>query len=208
MTQMKSLRAFGVAGSLALAGMVAGCMPGTIATGVGTGFVYEQNSRGELNISLIDAAEAAGARLHFDRGLVEVDFDAKVARFRGDGAVHEHPFTALVGCDGAGSTLRTQMAARRDLGERTEWLGHGYKELEIPPARDGGFRIEPNALHIWPRGRYMCIALPNDERTFTVTLFMALHDEGHGDPNFDAVDSAAAARALFVRDFPDALPLI
>ena len=165
-------------------------------------------SRGELNISLIDAAEAAGARLHFDRGLVEVDFDAKVARFRGDGAVHEHPFTALVGCDGAGSTLRTQMAARRDLGERTEWLGHGYKELEIPPARDGGFRIEPNALHIWPCGRYMCIALPNDERTFTVTLFMALHDEGHGDPNFDAVDSAAAARALFERDFPDALPLI
>ncbi len=165
-------------------------------------------SRGELNISLIEAAEAAGARLHFDRGLVEVDFDAKVARFRGDGAVHEHPFTALVGCDGAGSTLRMQMAARRDLGERTEWLGHGYKELEIPPARDGGFRIEPNALHIWPRGRYMCIALPNDERTFTVTLFMALHDDGHGDPNFDAVDSAAAARALFVRDFPDALPLI
>ena len=58
------------------------------------------------------------------------------------------------------------------LGERTEWLDHGYKELEIPPAADGGFRIEPNALHIWPRGRYMCIALPNDERTFTVTLFL------------------------------------
>src|SRR3546814_8580858 len=66
----------------------------------------------------------------------------------------------------------------RELGERTEWLGHGYKELEIPPAADGGFRIEPNALHIWPRGRYMCIALPNDERTFTVTLFMALHEIG------------------------------
>src|SRR5690606_12427341 len=65
-----------------------------------------------------------------------------------------------------------------------------------------------NALHIWPRGRYMCIALPNDERNFTVTLFMALHDEGHGDPNFDAVESAADAVALFERDFPDALPLI
>ena len=165
-------------------------------------------SRGELNVTLIDAAEAAGARLHFDRGLVEVDFEARVARYRGDGGVHEHPFTALLGCDGAGSTLRGQMAKRRELGERTEWLGHGYKELEIPPAADGGFRIEPNALHIWPRGRYMCIALPNDERTFTVTLFMALHDEGLGDPHFDAVDSAAAARALFERDFPDALPLI
>src|SRR3546814_3186894 len=79
------------------------------------------------------------------------------------------------------------MGQRSDLGERTEWLGHGYKELEIPPARDGGFRIEPNALHIWPRGRYMCIALPNDERTFTVTLFMALHAEpGNDDPHFDS----------------------
>ncbi len=165
-------------------------------------------SRGELNISLIECAEAAGARLHFDHGLVSVDFERKRATYRGDGQVHERPFACLLGCDGAGSTLRAQMAKWVDLGERTEWLGHGYKELEIPPARDGGFRIEPNALHIWPRGRYMCIALPNDERTFTVTLFMALHDEGHGDPNFDAVDSAAAARALFVRDFPDALPLI
>jgi len=165
-------------------------------------------SRGELNITLLDAAEAAGARLHFERGLVEVDFDAKVARFGGGGTLHEHPFTALLGCDGAGSTLRAQMARRRDLGETTEWLDHGYKELEIPPAPGGGFRIEPNALHIWPRGRYMCIALPNDERTFTVTLFMALHDEGHGDPHFDAVATAAEARALFECDFPDALPLI
>jgi kynurenine 3-monooxygenase len=165
-------------------------------------------SRGELNTSLIDCAESAGARLHFDHGLAGVDFERKVATYHGDGRVHAQAFTALLGCDGAGSTLRAEMAKLADLGERSEWLGHGYKELEIPPARDGGFRIEPNALHIWPRGRYMCIALPNDERNFTVTLFMALHDEGHGDPNFDAVDSAADAVALFARDFPDALPLI
>ena len=163
-------------------------------------------SRGELNISLLDAAEAAGARLHFDRGLESVDFDARSARFHGDD--QPHPFVALLGCDGAGSTLRAQMARHADLGESTEWLQHGYKELEIPPARDGGFRIEPNALHIWPRGRYMCIALPNDERTFTVTLFMALHADGSGDPDFDSVASAAQARALFERDFADTLPLI
>ncbi|GAB3318636.1 FAD-dependent oxidoreductase [Luteimonas notoginsengisoli] len=166
-------------------------------------------SRGELNITLIDAAEAAGATLHFDRGLQSVDFDARTASYRGDGGLHVHPFNALLGCDGAGSTLRAQMAARSDLGERTEWLGHGYKELEIPPARDGGYRIEPNALHIWPRGRYMCIALPNDERTFTVTLFMALHGDGDSqDPDFDSIVTAQDARALFERDFPDALPLI
>jgi kynurenine 3-monooxygenase len=165
-------------------------------------------SRGELNITLIHAAEAAGAVLHFDRRLESVDFDARVATYRGDLAEHRHPFRTLIGCDGAGSTLRTLMGARESLGERTEWLGHGYKELEIPPAADGGFRIEPNALHIWPRGRYMCIALPNDERTFTVTLFMALHADGSGDPDFDSVAGAADARALFARDFADALPLI
>ena len=165
-------------------------------------------SRGELNISLLDAAEAAGATLHFDRGLANVDFERKVATYQGDGGAHEHPFEALLGCDGAGSTLRAQMARRADLGERTEWLEHGYKELEIPPAPDGGFRIEPNALHIWPRGRYMCIALPNDERTFTVTLFMALHPDGSSDPDFDTIATAADARALFERDFADALPLI
>lgn len=165
-------------------------------------------SRGELNVSLLDAAEAAGATLHFDRGLEHVDFDRRVARFRGDGSHHEHAFTALFGCDGAGSTTRVQMGVHADLGERSEWLAHGYKELEIPPAPDGSFRIEANALHIWPRGHYMCIALPNDERTFTVTLFMALHADGSSDPDFDSVVTGTDARALFERDFADALPLI
>src|SRR3546814_13034207 len=95
------------------------------------------------------------------------------------------------------------MGQRSDLGERTEWLGHGYKELEIPPARDGGFRIEPNALHIWSRGRYMCIALPNDERTFTVPLFMDMHPEpGNEDPHFEPGANAADAPAPLWRDFP------
>jgi kynurenine 3-monooxygenase len=107
------------------------------------------------------------------------------------------------------------------LGERIEPLGHGYKELEIPAlpdfpaatmpaaaaaalARGERFAIEPNALHIWPRGSYMCIALPNAEGSFTVTLFLP----NEGDPSFATVDSPAAARALFERDFADALPLI
>jgi kynurenine 3-monooxygenase len=100
--------------------------------------------------------------------------------------------------------LRGQMAKQAALGERFESLGHSYKELEIPPTVDGGFSIEPNALHIWPRGSYMCIALPNDERTFTVTLFLP----NEGDPSFATIRSGADARALFARDFADALPLI
>jgi len=163
-------------------------------------------SRGELNITLLDAAERAGARLHFDQRLDTVDFDARRATFVDDtsGTRTEHEFAALLGADGAGSALRTAMTAHADLGERIEGLGHGYKELEIPPAPDGGFRIEPNALHIWPRGRYMCIALPNDERTFTVTLFLP----SEGDPSFETVRTGAQARAFFERDFADAVPLI
>ncbi len=182
--------------------------------------------RGRLNLLLLDAAEAAGARIHFDMPLDGVDFDAKLLRLANDrvGSIHEQKFDALIGADGAGSALRGAIDAITPLGERFESLGHGYKELEIPPARtaqvpreaggrerpparDGGFRIEPNALHIWPRGRYMCIALPNTERTFTVTLFLPLHADGDM-PGFDALPDAAAARALFERDFSDALPLV
>jgi kynurenine 3-monooxygenase len=96
--------------------------------------------------------------------------------------------------------LKPQLA----INERFESLGHGYKELEIPPAADGSFRIEPNALHIWPRGVYMCIALPNTEQTFTVTLFLP----NEGAPSFATLPDLAAAQAFFAADFPDALPLI
>jgi kynurenine 3-monooxygenase len=162
--------------------------------------------RGELNVILLEIAERAGARLHFDRGLTGVDFEARSATFTDprDGITHQADFVSLVGADGAGSALRGSMGTQMDLGERTEFLGHSYKELEIPPAADGGFSIEPNALHIWPRGRYMCIALPNDERTFTVTLFLP----NEGDPSFATVRTGAQARALFERDFADAVPLI
>lgn len=162
--------------------------------------------RGDLNIVLLNIAEQAGARLHFHRGLDSVDFESRIATFSDDvsGSSHAVGFNALVGADGAGSSLRTAMSREGDLGDRTEFLGHSYKELEIPPAPDGSFSIEPNALHIWPRGRYMCIALPNDERTFTVTLFLP----NEGDPSFATVRTGADARALFERDFADALPLI
>ncbi len=161
-------------------------------------------SRGDLNIVLLNAAEAAGVRVHFDRRLDRVDFDARIAYFAGDGDDIAHPFLALIGSDGAGSNLRAAMMRVSDLGERIEVMPHGYKELEIPPGPDGDFQLEANALHIWPRGDYMCIALPNDGRTFTVTLFMP----SEGETSFASVRSAADARALFARDFADALPLM
>lgn len=159
--------------------------------------------RGRLNVALLEAAEAAGARIHFNQRLDGVDFEQRLAHFINDHdrSARAQPFEALLGSDGAGSGLREAMRPHVALEERFEPLGHGYKELEIPPAADGSFRIDPNALHIWPRGGYMCIALPNTEQTFTVTLFLPMQ----GDPSFDTLPHVAAARSFFERDFADAL---
>jgi kynurenine 3-monooxygenase len=180
-------------------------------------------SRGRLNVALIDEAENAGARFVFDRRLTAATFDeGATLRFEDEsGATHEVRAPFAIGADGAGSALRAAMNAASPLGERIEPLGHGYKELEIPAlpdmpesalvpeeasalSRGDVFAIEPHALHIWPRGNYMCIALPNAEGSFTVTLFLP----NEGDPSFATIDSPAAARRLFERDFADALPLI
>ncbi|MGB0133706.1 FAD-dependent oxidoreductase [Dokdonella sp.] len=179
-------------------------------------------SRGALNMALVDAAEAAGATVMFDRGLAGVDWSDMRLEFRDrDGNTHMHQSPVVIGADGAGSALRSEMARQLDLGERFEPLGHGYKELEIPALRDfpagslpspliaatahgDSYAMEPNALHIWPRGNYMCIALPNAEGSFTVTLFLP----NDGDPSLASVADADAAESLFQRDFPDALPLI
>lgn len=163
--------------------------------------------RADLNLTLLKLAEQAGATIHFHRRLHTVDFGAGYARFIDDRDDQPHDLhfdVPLVGADGAGSALRAAMNRWSPLGERSEFLDHSYKELEIPPAADGGYAIEPNALHIWPRGRYMCIALPNHVKTFTVTLFLP----NEGDPSFETVRSGEDAQALFARDFPSALPLI
>ncbi|MGH8216601.1 MAG: FAD-dependent oxidoreductase [Rhodanobacteraceae bacterium] len=165
--------------------------------------VIRSVSRGGLNILLLDAAERAGAVLHFDAALGDVDFDTNTITLAGpDGTPRQHAAGLLLGCDGAGSALRTAMAKAADLGQRVEPLGHGYKELEIPSPGAGGFALEPHALHIWPHGHYMCIALPNTEGNFTVTLF--LPNEG-AFPSFATLPDVAAARALFEEQFADAL---
>lgn len=180
-------------------------------------------NRGALNMTLLDAAEAAGARLHFGQRLERVDWATGTLHLidEGDGTRRDHAAPVLLGCDGAGSALRAAMATQVDLGERFEPLGHGYKELHIPAladfppdhlpanlaaaqARGERFAMEPHALHIWPRGGYMCIALPNAEGSFTVTLFLP----NTGTPSLAALPDAAAVRAFFTRDFADAVPLM
>jgi kynurenine 3-monooxygenase len=179
-------------------------------------------SRGALNMALLDAAEAAGVSVHFDRGLGAVDWDRnRLHLLDAAGASHMIEADTLIGADGAGSALRASLGRQIDIGERFEPLGHGYKELEIPAlpdfpagpvadalhqaARFGDrYAMEPHALHIWPRGNYMCIALPNAEGSFTVTLFLP----NEGDPSLASVVTAADARSFFRRDFADAVPLM
>lgn len=175
-------------------------------------------SRGALNMLLLDAAEAAGVNFHFGQSLASADFDGHRIRLVDEqGVSRELDAPVIIGADGAGSALRAAMNAYSPLGERVESLGHGYKELEIPPAGglaadlvglSGGhdqFALEPHALHIWPRGGYMCIALPNTEGSFTVTLFLPAHG---AHPSFDTIADSTRARAFFEDDFPDLLPLI
>ncbi len=162
--------------------------------------------RGELNITLLNAAEAAGAKISFNHRIENIDFDNKNIHLVNDHdrSSSELNFDVLIGADGAGSGVRTALKNKNHLTERFESLGHSYKELEIPPSPAGTFQIDANALHIWPRGGYMCIALPNTEKTFTVTLFLP----NEGDPSFATLPDLAAARQLFEADFADALPLM
>ena len=179
-------------------------------------------SRGALNMLLLDAAEAAGVRFHFGQSLVSADFDQQRIRMIDEtGVERSQQVGMLIGADGAGSAVRAAMNTYSPLGERIESLGHGYKELEIPPSSElppavlklsGGhdqFALEPNALHIWPRGSYMCIALPNTEGSFTVTLFLASQSPAQNvAPSFAGLPNADAAAAFFSEQFPGLLSLV
>ncbi|MET0330837.1 MAG: NAD(P)/FAD-dependent oxidoreductase [Dyella sp.] len=167
-------------------------------------------SRAALNTVLLDAAEAAGVRFHFGQALRDADMERGRLRLLGaDGIEREIDSAVTLGADGAGSALRAAMTRHTPLGERIEPLGHAYKELQIAalPDRQGAarFAIEPHALHIWPRGGYMAMALPNAEGSFTVTLFLPAQG---AHPSFASLPDANSALAFFTEDFPDLLPLI
>lgn len=165
-------------------------------------------SREKLNITLVQASEShESVRFHFDLGCTDVDFDNRRITLRHEPTGREivHEVDLLFAADGANSSLRQAM--ERDVEEftsRTEWLSHGYKELEIPPGPAGEFLIEKNALHIWPRHDFMMIALPNPDATFTCTLFAPME----GENGFEAIGTDDDVLDYFRRHFPDALPLM
>ncbi len=164
-------------------------------------------SRPGLNALLLDAAERDhGVRIHFRHPCTGIDLDADELRVLDEATGQERtvPLSPTVAADGAGSVIRQALEAAGVTDSRTDWLAHAYKELTIPPSGYDHWRIEPHALHIWPRGGYMLIALPNLDHSFTVTLFLP----SDGDPGFAQLDTPEAVRAFFDASFPDARALI
>ena len=167
-------------------------------------------SREGLTALILDEAEAMpNVTLHFNHPCTSVDIDHKVAHFFNE---IEHKSIevegeVIFGTDGAGSSLRKSYESHPlfNIHVSQEFLSHGYKELEIPPAANGGFRTENNALHIWPRGEYMCIALPNLDGSFTVTLFL---NNTEGVFNFSNLKDANAVSHFFKSEFKDLFDLM
>ncbi|MFM2165281.1 MAG: hypothetical protein RL325_1718 [Planctomycetota bacterium] len=168
-------------------------------------------SRSALNLALLDAAAAEpNVALAFDERCASVDFAKGEVTFVNDatGATRTATADLVVGADGAYSAVRGALQKTERFDYSQEFLGHGYKELHIPPVASGPhapFAMEPNALHIWPRGESMMIALPNPDGSFTCTLFWR-HD-GAGS-SFAAVRTGADALAHFRSVYPDAVPLM
>lgn len=164
-------------------------------------------SRSDLNLTLLQAAESyAGVRVHFNQQCLGVECDTGALRLRDltTGAERTVVAQRIIGTDGSTSALRTSMLSRGRFNFSQQYLEHGYKELTIPPGLGGTWQIEPHALHIWPRGTYMFIALPNLDGSFTCTLFFPF--EGHD--SFATLTTEARVTAFFERQFPEAVALI
>lgn len=162
-------------------------------------------SRGLLNVMLLDAAdEANNIDIVFGQRCTHYDIARGVLGFTDDasGDKREVEAETVIAADGAWSAVRRAMLSTvPNFNYSQSFLEYGYKELVIPPGADGGFRIEKNALHIWPRKKYMMIALPNTEGSFTVTLFYPYE----GADSFAALNTPADVQAFFAREFPDAV---
>jgi kynurenine 3-monooxygenase len=164
-------------------------------------------SRHSLNQALIEAAaRRPGVQLHFQHRLEGADFTANTAQIRDleNDRVLAVPMRPLLATDGAGSAVRRAMSARKQIQAAEIDLEHGYKELSIPAGPRARFRMANDALHIWPRGNFMLIALPNADGSFTATLFLPKL----GPVSFASLRDAGDVDEFLTRNFPDARELM
>ena len=167
-------------------------------------------SRPGLNMLLLDAAEKLpNVQLIFNQSCESVDLKNTMATFTDYHTKEKTTHTAnyIFGTDGAGSVIRNNVFNNKliRLSFSIDWLTHSYKELTIPALENGGFKADSKALHIWPRGENMLIALPNLDGSFTVTLFLS-HETGAD--SFQKLDSPEKVLEYFEREYPDAKALM
>ena len=166
-------------------------------------------SRGDLNgLLLTEAEKYSNVKIHFNTRCLEIDIETKIASFQSIDSEKQFTVQAdvIFGTDGAGSSLRKSYEKQfPEFSVTQDFLTHGYKELEIPADKNGNHVISKEHLHIWPRGDYMLIALPNMDGSFTVTLFLSYSE---GLYNFDNLVTEEKIIEFFKKDFPDTLSLI
>ena len=168
--------------------------------------------RAALNTTVIEAARRyPNVRVHFNNRCTDVDLTEATAQLEtGNGQTRKDPLIpaqgdAVIGVDGAFSAVRQSMHKKlADFEYDESYLAHGYKELTIPPGPDGSWRMEKNALHIWPRKSFMMIALPNPDGSFTCTLFW----EFEGPRSFASTKTDDDVHRFFDEEFPDAVSLM
>lgn len=158
-------------------------------------------SRGVLNKRMIDLAEQAGVDFRFNEKVWDVNLpEAKL--YTGESEKSEwkaYDYDLIFGCDGAFSRVRHKMQRRSRFDYSQDFIDVGYKELSIPPNEDGSHKLDKNSFHIWPRGRFMLIAMPNLDGSFTCTLFMPFE----GDISFESIKTKKEAIAFFKKYFPN-----
>jgi kynurenine 3-monooxygenase len=157
-------------------------------------------SRGLLNKKMIDLAEEAGVKFVFEKRVWDVNLP-EATLYTGETERSEwtsHKHDLIFGADGAFSRVRHKMQRRSRFDYSQHFLNTGYKELTIPANEDGSHKLHKNALHIWPRGRFMFIALPNLDGSFTCTLFMPFE----GENSFESLKTEADVRLFFEKHFP------
>ena len=168
--------------------------------------IYSVTRLGLNQILLGVADELPNLHLNFQQNAIGYDAPDRTVHVRDetDGSLYQVAADPLLAADGAGSRIRRSFDGSDTFGGIETLLRHGYKELSIPAAADGSWQLAPDALHIWPRGGFMLIALPNPGGDFTLTLFLP----NTGDNSFATLTSEAAVTAFFEEYFPDAAPLI
>ena len=168
--------------------------------------VINSISRADLNVALMNAAEAEGVQIHFCERCIGMDWTTGAARFRNEESGREINVDSevVIGTDGSASAIRQDMQKLGRVKFSQEVLDYGYKELTIAAGPGGKHILEPNALHIWPRGAYMLIALPNIDGTFACILFLPFE----GRESFASLDTGEKAQRFFAERFADAVPLM